>query len=228
MVGIINAFNMADGTDGLAGGLSLVAALWLTVVALLSGGYSETGMLLLLLTAVIMGFLCFNMRNPWRRRAVVFMGDAGSTMLGFLLAWFAIELSQGAQPAISPIAAVWILGLPLLDTVCIMLRRILKGRSPLAADREHLHHILLLAGYFDARTVAILLMISAGLGAVGVTGSLMAVPEVVMFYAFVGLFGLYFFAMSHAWKLMKAIKHAHIGPEQYAGAEVDSSESPAV
>lgn len=80
------------------------------MLALLSGGYLQTGMLLLLLTAAIMGFLCFNLRNPWRRRAVVFMGDAGSTMLGFLLTWFAIDLSQGPQPAMSPITAVWILG----------------------------------------------------------------------------------------------------------------------
>lgn len=221
VVGIINAFNMADGTDGLAGGLSLISAVWLIIVALLSGAYPETVMLLLVLVAAIMGFLHFNLRHPWRKRAVVFMGDAGSMMLGFVLAWFAIELCQGERPAMSPITAAWILGLPMLDTVCIMLRRILKGRSPFAADREHLHHILLLAGYSDAKTVAILLRASAGLGAVGVAGLLLGVPDVVMFYAFVGLFGLYCFAMSHAWNLMKAIKHPHIAPVQQASTEME-------
>lgn len=214
VIGIINAVNMADGLDGLAGGLSLIAAVWLTIVALLSGAHMESASYLILLTAAIAGFLFHNLRHPWRARATVFMGDAGSMMLGFVLTWFFISLSQGAQPAMTPITAVWILALPLLDTVCIMLRRIFKGRSPFCADREHLHHSLLLAGYSDAQTVTIMLITSATLGAIGVLGWLWGVPEYVMSYAFIALFALYLLAMSYAWKLMKALKRLHTaGPE---------------
>lgn len=218
VVGVINALNMSDGLDGLAGGLSAMGLSCLAGIAFLIGA-KEQATLLLLLLSVVAGFLVFNFRHPWRSRASVFMGDAGSMMLGFCFVWFAVDLSQSKGPAMTPVTALWVLALPLMDTVCIMIRRMLKGRSPFVADREHLHHILLLAGYSPAQTVWIMLAISALLGAIGLAGWYFRVPEYVMFYAFIALFLAYSFLMRHAWKVMKAIKHFHEGHKQPAAGE---------
>ncbi len=96
-VGTVNAFNMIDGLDGLAGGAAASALLWLAIVAQLSG---RMGVLLcaLLLLCAVMGFLVFNVRHPWRREASVFMGDAGSMMLGAGIAYFTIDLWESRTP----------------------------------------------------------------------------------------------------------------------------------
>ena len=128
-------------------------------------------------------------------------------MLGYALVRFAVDLTDSNSRALTPITAVWILAVPLMDTVYTMLRRMLKGRSPFSADREHLHHILLRAGYTVSRAVILILSVSLLLGLIGLAGWHYRVPEYVMFYAFLLLFGLYSLAMTHAWKVMKAIKH---------------------
>ena len=208
VVGVINAINMIDGADGLAGGIALIV-----LVIFFSFSYTADntqGMLLMLLSFGIAGFMAFNMRSPWRSRASVFLGDAGSMMLGFALAWYAVELAAVRQ-VMTPITAVWILGIPLMDTVSLMIRRMLKGRSPFSADRDHLHHILQRAGYTHGQSVALICLLSLLMAVLGVLGWGFGVPEYVMFYAFMILFGLYFYGMLHAWKLMKLIRRAHDG-----------------
>lgn len=203
VVGVINAINMIDGADGLAGGVALIALL---ILFAFKFSYSEIyGGGLMALAFGVAAFMMFNMRTPWRTRADVFLGDAGSMTLGFALAWSSIDLAE-MHRVISPITAVWILAVPLLDTVTLMIRRIFKGRSPLSPDREHLHHILMRAGYSHAQSVRIILLLSLLLSLIGVTAYFAGVPEYVMFYAFMGLFGLYFFATMHAWKLMKIVR----------------------
>jgi UDP-GlcNAc:undecaprenyl-phosphate GlcNAc-1-phosphate transferase len=197
VVGVTNAINMADGMDGLAGGLGLIATGWLLVLAVIDGRYPVDAVLLLLLIAVLGAFLCVNLRHPWRARAQVFMGDAGSMALGFVLCWFLVKLSQGGQAAFSPITAVWIMGLPLMDTVGLMIRRKRQGRSPTQADRQHLHHLLLRMGISDGKTTAILLIASTVMGAIGVSASLAGVSDCIMFYAFVLLFTGYYFATDY-------------------------------
>lgn len=201
VVGVINALNMSDGLDGLAGGLALIAAGWLIVLVQsapsLQRGNSDA---LLILVMVIAGFLCFNLRHPWRARASVFMGDAGSTMLGFVLAWFLVHLSQGPAAVMVPMTAVWILAVPLLDTVAVMIRRIRAGHSPFAADRQHLHHLLLGLGLSDGQTTALLLAVAAVTGAVGIVAHHLAVPEYLQFYAFLALFGAYYRVTAGFWE----------------------------
>lgn len=185
VIGVINALNMIDGLDGLAGGTGLVAAGWLLVLCLTApGSRPDTIGALLVLVMAIAGFLVFNLRTPWRARASVFMGDAGSTLLGFVLSWFLIALSQGDRAVMAPITAVWILALPLLDTLSVMFRRILAGTNPFAADRQHLHYLLLGRGLGDGQVTALLLVFSAVAGGVGVLADRLAVPHPVMFYAF--------------------------------------------
>ena len=105
------------------------------------------------------------------------MGDAGSMFLGFTLAWFLIQLSQGEERLLAPVTALWIIALPLIDTVSMMVRRFRLGRSPFAADREHFHHILLASGYTPKQTLVMMILIAGLLAGVGLAGHLLGVPE---------------------------------------------------
>lgn len=203
VVGIINAFNMMDGIDGLAGGLALIATGWLMVLNHTAAIPDDVHDSLLVLAMVIAGFLCFNVRHPWRDRASVFMGEAGSTMLGFVLGWFMVYLSQssdGREASIKPMTAVWILALPLLDAVTVMIRRIRAGHNPFVADRQHLHHLLIGRGLSDGWATLALLASAAVTGAAGVLALQFQVPEYIQFYAFVLLFLLYYRLTTHACK----------------------------
>ncbi len=198
VIGVINAFNMLDGADGLAGGVSLVSLSLLGSVALFFGSGPQSALIFTLASAVL-GFLAFNMRSPWRTRAAVFMGDAGSMMLGFALVWFAVEISR----IISPVAILWIFAIPLMDTGNAVLRRTLKGHSPFSADREHLHHVIMRSGLSATRAVLLIVLVSFLLGLVGLAGWSYQVPEYLMFYTFMILCGCYYLVMNHAGRLAK-------------------------
>jgi UDP-GlcNAc:undecaprenyl-phosphate GlcNAc-1-phosphate transferase len=193
-VGVINAFNMLDGLDGLAGGVALVAVGWLIVLCLTAPTLLQQGDIsaLLALVAAVAGFLAFNLRHPWQARARVFMGDAGSTMLGFVLSWFMVHLSQGDRAAMAPMTAVWILALPLMDTIAVMFRRIRAGRSPFAADRQHLHHLLLGYGLSEGQVTIWLLGGAFVTGGLGVLANELDVPDYWQFYIFAAVFLLYY------------------------------------
>lgn len=177
---MINAVNMLDGIDGLAGGLSLVMLLGFSLLLGLDGRVSW--LLPLLLAVAVAGFLVFNMPTPWRRHATVFMGDCGSTVLGFALAWLAIFVTQPSSASVPPVAVAWILILPAVDALSLFFRRMMDGRSPFSADRWHLQHILVRAGYPKATTVWTLIRIQAGLVLIGVGGWWAGLPEWLLFY----------------------------------------------
>lgn len=193
MVGVVNAVNMMDGLDGLAGSLALVSLTWYALVASQSGLDAQAHAAWLLCGAIA-GFLLFNLRLPWQRQARAFLGDAGSLMLGFALGWYAIDLTQGPGRSFPPIAALWVLMLPLADCVSLMVRRLKARKSPFVADRRHIHHYLLARGFSPSQTLAILVGVSVIFGAVGYFAWLLKVPEAALFYPF--FFG--FFAY-HAW-----------------------------
>ena len=200
VVGMVNAINMIDGLDGLAGGVALIAVLWLVAVAATGPiMHVEDVQTLLALALAIAGFLCFNLRHPGRARASVFMGDAGSMMLGFALSWFVVHLSQGEQRVMAPMTAVWILGLPLMDTVTVMLRRIRARQSPFNPDRQHLHHLLLSRGLSDGQVTARMLALSAASGALGAGAWWIGIPESVQFYTFLVAFVIYYRLTSRIW-----------------------------
>ncbi len=204
-VGVINALNMVDGVDGLAGSVSLLATLAMALLASLAGDQTSAS-LLLLLAAAIAAFLLFNWRFTASGKAKVFMGDTGSLFLGFTLCWFFIELTQGEAPAMTPVTALWLFAVPLIDTVTMMLRRLLKGLSPFQADREHFHHLLLLAGFSDRETVLVILGVSAVACAIGVAGYWLQIPEYLLFYLFALAFVGYFLVIRHAWRFMRLMK----------------------
>ncbi len=198
-VGVINALNMSDGVDGLAGGLSLVALLGLAYVAD-SAGLASERTLLLMLVVVVMGFLLFNMRLPWRHRALVFMGDAGSMFLGFAISWFLIAMSQGSDRAMAPVAALWLLMVPLFDTVWLILWRFSQGRSPTTSDVGHLHHVLQMTGMGTTASVWLMLVIAALGATAGIAALESGVAESTMFYLFLGLFAAYCVLMAVSWQ----------------------------
>lgn len=211
VVGFTNAMNLSDGLDGLAGGLSFIGAACLCWLAMGGGLHMPDASVLGLLASVIAGFLVFNLRHPWRTHASVFMGDSGSLCLGFALSYFAVKLSQGPQPAFNPIHAVWILALPLLDTVGVFLRRLLKGQSPFRPDREHLHHALLRAGFSISDTVRLILFAACATTGFVLVAYVSHWPDYFLCYSFLIIFAVYFYGIRHAWKLQRRLKRLTLG-----------------
>jgi UDP-GlcNAc:undecaprenyl-phosphate GlcNAc-1-phosphate transferase len=198
-VGVINALNMIDGADGLAAGVSLVALIGLALIAQLAGMAAERDVLSLL-CAVVAAFIWLNARLPWRPRALVYMGDAGSMFLGFAITWFVIHMSQGPRPPMAPVTALWLLMVPLFDTVWLLFRRPLVGRWPTAASHDHVHHLLQMARLRTGVAVSVLVGVAA-LGAIaGVLAHAARVPERHMFWAFLALFAAYCVFMALSWR----------------------------
>jgi len=158
VVWITNAFNLIDGLDGLAAGSALFSTLVTCVVAMLvhNGGVLFLG---LVLAGAIAGFLRYNF-NP----ASIFLGDCGSLLIGFLLSAIALAGSQKAPTAIAVAIPIISLGLPILDVTVALLRRFLSGKGLFAADREHIHHMLLGKGIPHRKVVLLLYGVSAGFG----------------------------------------------------------------
>ena len=197
IVGVMNALNMADGVDGLAGTVSLLAFLVFGALAAFAG-QAVVFVACVLGLGVTAGFLCFNARLPSRPRAVVFMGDTGSHFLGLLLAWCAIRLHNAEPPALNAVTAGWILGVVLGDTLCVMVRRAVRGRSPFSGDREHLHHLLLAAGLSHSQVTGVVAALSVTAGAVAVAAERNGVPGYVMFYTYLVLLAAYCLATEFA------------------------------
>lgn len=199
VIGVINAVNMIDGMDGLSGLVTLAALGWYGAVAM-AQGLHDLLFLVVILGGAVAAFLMFNLRAPWQAQARVFLGDAGSMMIGLTLAWLAVDLTQGPGRSFPPICALWVLLLPLADCVSLMTRRIRAGRSPFSPDQLHIHHYLLARGFTVSQTAGILFGVSAAFGAVGWFGWRLAIPEPVLFWTFFFGYFAYHFAIQRAWK----------------------------
>jgi len=199
VVGVVNAVNMMDGLDGLAGSIALIAFAWFAAVSW-SSGLQLQFVTALIFCGAIAGFLLFNLRFPWQPRARVFLGDAGSLMIGFALGWYAIDLTQGPAGSFPPIAALWVVLVPLADCVSLMARRLRAGRSPFVADNHHIHHYLMAIGFTHSQTVAILVGLSALCGAVGYFGWKLGLPEAALFWPFFFGYFTYHAWITRAWK----------------------------
>ena len=201
----INAFNMVDGIDGLLGGLSSVSFAAMGVILLLDGQYS----LAMWCFAVIVAILPYILLNlgVLGRRYKVFMGDAGSTLIGFTVIWILLETTQGQNHPISPVTALWIIAIPLMDMIAIMYRRLRKGMSPFSADRQHIHHLIMRAGFTSRQAFVLITLAAALLAAVGVAAEYAHfIPEWVMLAFFLLAFVLYDFCIKRAWKVARFIR----------------------
>ncbi len=186
IVGITNAINMIDGLDGLAGGVSLIAAMAFAILSYI-GGHWELFLISLALCGAIIGFLRFN----WFP-AEVFMGDAGSLFLGFSLVFLSISITQFKGCTVHPVAALLILATPISDTITLMFKRAMAGKSPFHADRYHLHHILVRMGLSRNGSVGVILFISAIFAGIAICGTVLEVPEYYLFMVFAAYFTAYF------------------------------------
>jgi UDP-GlcNAc:undecaprenyl-phosphate GlcNAc-1-phosphate transferase len=144
-----NAFNLLDGLDGLAAGCGILSLAAIGVLALTS---LEGGSVIFIAAAALGGILGFLRYNT--HPAIVYMGDAGSQFLGFSIGALAILLIEGSGGQLSPVLALPILGLPVIDTAMVMATRIREGRSPFSPDRKHIHHRLLARGLSHREAVA--------------------------------------------------------------------------
>lgn len=162
LVGITNALNLVDGLDGLAAGVAFFAGVSHLVIGAINGA-----VLLMLFAAAlcgaVLGFLPYNL-NPAR----IFIGDCGSLFLGWILAASSIYgASFKGSTAVAVLGPILILGLPILDTLLAMVRRILRGGSPFDGDREHVHHLLLDLGLSQRRSVLLLWALCAAFALAG-------------------------------------------------------------
>ena len=167
IVAITNAVNLIDGLDGLACGVSTISSMSMLAIALVLGEV-DVAILLAALAGGCIGFLPYNL-NP----AKIFMGDTGSTFLGFVLAVVSIQGMFKMYSVISFVVPFLMLGLPIFDTASAFIRRIAKGQNPMSPDRGHVHHRLIDMGFSQKQAVAVLYVISAilGLSAVVLTTS---------------------------------------------------------
>ena len=163
MLAIMNALNLSDGLDGLAGGITVIATIFLGALAIRTGSWQTLGILIALAGAVV-GFLRYN-SHPAR----MFMGDTGSLMLGYTLAVCCVSLVSGLDAAdgmksLAPVTVAIVLYLPLFDALIVMLRRIVNRQGAFSADNTHLHHNLIEFGIPHGAVVSVLYLFSFLLG----------------------------------------------------------------
>ena len=167
IVAITNSVNFIDGLDGLACGVSTISAATMLVIALLVSEQDVAVMMAALVGACV-GFLPYNF-NP----AKIFMGDTGSTFLGYIMAVVSVQGMFKMYNIISFVVPFLMLGLPIFDECFAIIRRLMRGQSPMAPDRGHVHHRLIDMGFSQKQAVGVLYVISAilGLSAVVLTAS---------------------------------------------------------
>lgn len=187
VIGLINAFNMLDGVDGLAASLAMVSIGAIMLFANVDWPILGVIVLLQVLFASLIPYLCVNLGWPDGRK--IFMGDAGSTLIGFLLGWSLIFLSHRGVARLAPVDALWCVALPVMDTIAVMYRRARKGLSPFKPDRQHLHHLLQDTGCSPRVTLAAVVVAS---GLLTMTGyALRSVPEMLSGAVFMALMVVY-------------------------------------
>lgn len=217
--GAINAFNMVDGIDGLLGGLSCVTFSVLGVLLYINQQYT-LALWAFAMIATILPYILLNL-GALGKRYKVFMGDAGSTLIGFTALWMLIVSTQPgmltyqdatnaikiSEPVIYPVTALWLIAIPLMDMIAIMYRRMKKGMSPFSADRQHIHHLIMRAGFTSRQAFVLITLGAAILALIGLVGQTLSfVPEWLMLLLFLGAFFLYGVCIKRAWKVARYVK----------------------
>ena len=161
VVGMMNAFNMIDGINGLCSGCAMLALL---LIGFYSGLIYDS--MLVLIIGSMIGFILFNLRIFGKKRAV-FLGDSGSNLIGFWVAWCAIYASQNEIYDVQPITMIWFVAIPFLDCIGLIVSRIRKGVSWTSPGRDHIHHKLL-RRFSPEGTLFLILLITLVTGLFGI------------------------------------------------------------
>lgn len=216
VIGAITAFNMVDGLDGLLGGLSVVTFGALSVLFALNGQLQLASICICLIAALLPFLLC-NLSLLPGNKYKVFMGDSGSVFIGFTVICLLVMGSQSSMDAsnqmlsissssaFNPVTTLWIIAIPLMDMAANILRRLKEKKSPFAADRGHIHHILQRIGLSDLQVLIFLIVLAVAFAAIGIVGELFAIPEWIMLSLFLVSFAVYFYLYSHSWKVRTII-----------------------
>lgn len=175
ILGITNAVNLIDGLDGLAAGISSIAATSLLLIFIATGAPIEAIIITLILVGATLGFLPYNF-NP----AKTFMGDVGANFLGFTLATVAILGSAKGYTIFAIVAPIIVLGVPIFDMLFAIVRRLLKGQGIMTADKDHIHHRLLRSGLSHKQVVLALYIATSILGIIAVAIAKVAIWQIML------------------------------------------------
>jgi len=191
VVGMINAFNMIDGLNGLCASLCLVC--FTAIIYMINADRVPSLFPLILPVGAITGFLMYNLGVLGNQRTV-FLGDNGSNALGFMCAWILVYFSSVENSNFAPVTALWFVAIPFFDAVGVMTSRAIKGIMPLKPGRDHLHHRLLDMGLSSNAIYMVLIFISSLFAAIGyIFNHSFPVSHYISFYAFVVLWLCYYF-----------------------------------
>jgi UDP-GlcNAc:undecaprenyl-phosphate GlcNAc-1-phosphate transferase len=208
VIAAINAYNMIDGIDGLLGGMSVISFVGLAYLFNVAGNQSFTVNSLIIIGAIF-AYLVFNMMNAKQRKYKVFMGDAGSMLIGLYVIWMLIIGSQQTvygPESFSAVLALFIVGLPLIDMAAIIVRRKRKGQSPFKPDRDHMHHILMRSDFSTKQSLLILLLMSVLLLTVGVFINTYF-STFIGLLLFIAIYICYQYLVQNAWQLTLLIRN---------------------
>lgn len=198
----INAFNMVDGVDGLLGSISCVALGTIGVLLYFDKNFILSLWCFFIISSIIPCFilnlgLCGN-------RYKIFMGDSGSTMIGFTIIWLLIQSTQGHSHSIAPVTALWIIAVPLIDMIVIMYRRIRNGVNPFYPDRQHLHYIIIRAGFSSQQALIIITTIAILFAFFGI--KCRKYTEYIMFFLWISICFLYGCILKYYYQIILLIK----------------------
>ena len=207
IIGLLNAFNLMDGIDGLAGSLTLVS---IAAIVLFAGATPLRGSLVLigLIAAATLPYLAANLGRMSHK---IFMGDAGSMVLGYLLAWTLIRLSQEPGTHLSPVDVLWCVALPVMDTLRVMFGRWRQGISPFKPGRGHIHHILMRAGLGSRATLVTLIALAAAMALTGSVTVSLHLGSGSNLATFCGLLVVYSTVVNRVWALQRAQRPSFTG-----------------
>ena len=189
VVGLMNAYNMVDGLNGICASFGLVPLIFLTFFGSVKYG-------LLIPIGAILGFMAYNLGYLGKKRRV-FLGDSGSNYIGFIVAFLCITYSQDSQ-IINPVTALWLVAIPLLDCLGVIVSRVKKGLMPFTPGRDHLHHKLLDKGYSSKNILYIFVLISIILCSVGCLLELFFPNDDYISLGLFILFAILYYAMTRS------------------------------
>lgn len=204
IIGVINAFNMIDGIDGLLSSLSCVSFAGIGTLMYLDG-QQPLAYWCFAIIIILLPYTLFNL-NAFGKEKKVFMGDSGSTQIGFTLIWILLLSTQSKNYTVSPITGLWLIAIPVIDMIAIILRRLKKGKSPFKADRLHIHHLMVRSGLSSHQALAIITFGAIVCCCVGVLGETRYWNQWAMSLALIILYLLYSYSINHAWRVIRWIK----------------------
>ena len=210
IIGIINAYNFIDGIDGLSSSLAFGA---LTILGIIGWGQnnSQVALISFFLSSNLLAFIAFNLGFFGKDRKI-FLGDSGSTLLGFFIAIFSIMLSQESYLKgleLSPITFIWISLVPIIDTIATIIRRLIRFKSPFAPDKTHIHHIIISLGYSKTQTLTIILAFAILTTFLGLLFQYYQY-ESLSWVLISSIMGAYLIIVLRAWRFVKFIKQRYI------------------